>query len=82
MNKILKVGIESLVVGIMTVLVGSLVGFLVGMVMKTELPPVCKDWNKNFVMEISLFLTGVFIHLFCEFTGVNAWYCVNGAACN
>jgi len=82
MNKILKIGIEALVVGIMTVIAGSLVGFLIGMVMKTELPPVCKDWNKNFVMEISLFLTGVFIHLFCEFTGVNAWYCVNGAACN
>ena len=82
MNKILKVGIEALVVGIMTVIVGSLVGFLVGMVMKTDLPPVCKDWNKFYVMEISLFFTGVAVHLFCELVGINAWYCKNGAACH
>jgi len=40
-----------------------------------------KDWNKNYAMEIALFLTGVFAHLFCEFSGINRWYCKNGNAC-
>ena len=32
-------------------------------------------------LPVVLFSTGVLIHLLCEFTGVNAWYCINGNAC-
>lgn len=28
-----------------------------------------------------IFLVGVIIHLFCEFSGINRWYCKNGNAC-
>ena len=28
-----------------------------------------------------IFLVGASIHLFCEFTGINKWYCKNGNAC-
>ena len=28
-----------------------------------------------------LFTTGVLIHILCEITGVNKWYCTNGNAC-
>ena len=55
MNKLAKFGLEALVVGIIVVVAGSLVSFLVGLMFKTYLPPVCKDWNKNYVMELSLF---------------------------
>ena len=27
------------------------------------------------------FLTGFFIHLFCEVSTINKWYCKNGSAC-
>ena len=40
------------------VIIGTIVSFIVGKLNKSSLPPVCKDWNKNFIMEICLFLTG------------------------
>ena len=30
---------------------------------------------------VALFLTGFLLHLLFEVTGVNRWYCKNGAAC-
>jgi len=76
-----QVFIEAFMVGIMTVIFGTLAGVLVGPFFKIDLPAECKNWNKFFVMEISLFLTGFLIHLFCELVGINKWYCKNGAAC-
>ena len=72
--------IEALIVGILTVVVGTIVGFFLGSLFSTNLPKICKSWNKNHIMELSLFLTGFFIHLLCEFSGVNKWYCKNGDA--
>jgi len=72
---------EALVVGIMLVVVGTIVAWPVGRIFGVDLPPVCKDWNRNFSMEISLFLTGALSHLAFEFLGLNAWYCRNGTAC-
>lgn len=74
--------IEAFVVGIATVLVGSVVGFIVGKMIGSDLPKVCKDWNKKYAMEISLFLTGSSLHLLFEFLGGNKWYCKNGVACS
>lgn len=72
---------EALVVGLLTVIIGTIIGFLVAKLTKINLPAVCKDWNKYYTMEISLFLTGVFIHLLCEYFGINKWYCKHGVAC-
>ena len=66
----LKLFVEAVVVGIMVVVVGSCVGFVVGKMNSMDLPKVCKKWNKNHVMEISLFFTGFVTHLLCEFTCV------------
>ena len=74
--------IEAFVVGVATVVVGSVVGFLVGKALGSDLPAVCKDWNKKYAMEISLFLTGSSLHLLFEALGGNAWYCKNGVACS
>ena len=73
--------VEAVVVGIMTIIFGNLAGLLIGPLFKVDLPEVCSDWNKFYTMEITLFFTGVFIHLFCEFSGINKWYCKNGFAC-
>ena len=73
--------IEAIVVGIITVIIGNISGLLVASVLKVNLPEICNDWNKYYTMEITLFLTGFLIHLLCEFTGINKWYCKNGFAC-
>ena len=74
-NYFLKILVECICVGLLVVIFGILVSFLISPLLKVDLPPKCKEWNKNHVMEITLFLTGVTIHLFCEFTGINKWYC-------
>jgi hypothetical protein len=77
----MKLIIESIVVGIITVIVGTISGLLIGRLFSSHLPKVCKKWNKNHVMEISLFFTGFLVHMMCEFLGINRWYCKNGRAC-
>ena len=74
-NYFLKILVECIFVGLLVVIFGLLVSFLISPLLKVDLPTECKKWNKNHVMEITLFLTGVSIHLFCEFTGINKWYC-------
>ena len=73
--------VEALWVGILIVVIGSVVSFVVGKIIPNKLPKVCKNWNKNYVMEICLFLSGFLGHLLFEITGINKWYCKNGYAC-
>ena len=73
--------IEAIIVGIVLVLISYIVVFLISKFYSQNLPKICKKWNKNYVMEISLFLIGVITHLFFEFTGLNKWYCRKGFAC-
>ena len=70
---------EAFVVGILTVIVGTILSKLFES-NKTGQPST-KDWNKNYIMEKCLFLTGVVIHLLCEYIGLNKWYCKHGRAC-
>ena len=73
--------VEALVVGVITVIIGLIVGAFVAPGLSVKLPDVCESWNEKHVMEISLFLTGFLAHIFFEFTGANKWYCRNGVAC-
>ena len=77
----LQLLLEATIVGILTIIIGSLVGYCISKFVSSDLPKVCKDWNKFYIMEITLFLTGFLIHLLCEVFGVNKWYCKNGFAC-
>lgn len=38
---------------------GFLSGFVISRIIPTSLPPVCSEWNKNHVMEMSLILAGI-----------------------
>lgn len=80
-NLVMDLLIEASVVGIVLVIVGTGTSFVVGTFTKTDLPPACKDWNKNYAMEFSLFFTGFVSHLLFEVTGINKYYCKNGVAC-
>ena len=67
--------IEAITVGFMVLIGGTiLIHFL------SYLFSVSYN-NKHYVIEISLFLTGFLIHIICEFTGINKWYCKYGNAC-
>ena len=76
-----RILVEATVVGILVVVIGAIVGFGIGALFSSNLPKICKEWNKNHVMEISLFLTGFLVHLICEAIGINKWYCSSGNAC-
>tara|TARA_Y100000768_G_C23682980_1_gene543169 strand:- start:267 stop:500 length:234 start_codon:yes stop_codon:yes gene_type:complete len=72
--------VEAIFFGLSVVAVGSLISFLISL-MGDSTKSACKNWNKNHVMEIALFLTGFVLHITCEYTGLNRWYCKNGVAC-
>ena len=73
--------IEAIIVGFINLIVGY------GLLYTTYtfiLPDLKKNFikcNKYYCVLIMLFLAGVIIHLICEITKVNKWYCKNGYAC-
>ena len=78
-NKNVRLLIEAAVVGIITVVVGYIVIWIE--ICNKDAKDINKEWNKNHIMELVLFLTGICIHLLCEVSGINSWYCENGLAC-
>jgi hypothetical protein len=73
-NNTIRVLKESTFVGLLTVFAGYVASILIKPYFKVDLPEVCKRWNKNHLMEASLFVTGFLLHLFLEFTGMNKSY--------
>ena len=69
MHKSLKLFIEALIVGIITIIVYIL------------LELILKIFTRRRYKIFLLFLTGFLIHLGCQFTGINLWYCHHGVAC-
>lgn len=55
--------LNSVLFGIASIIIGNIVGFIVGYFLSIDLPRVCKTWNKNYIMEISLFFTGMITFL-------------------
>ena len=71
-----KLFMSAIIVGIVTVILGYIIGFFTKS-MKRDSPVLCGDWNKNHIMEINLFLIGFFLTIIAELTGANKWYCLN-----
>lgn len=83
MIKYMNVFVEAVVVGIATVIMGTLVSQVIRLLKpKTSSNCNCgKNWNRYYVMEIALFLTGFLLHYAFEYSGGNKWYCKHGSAC-
>jgi Kef-type K+ transport system membrane component KefB len=64
----LKLLIESVIVGIITLLIGSIIFNL-------SVNKVNKDKNKPSGINFSFFITGVILHIGLELLGFNKWYC-------
>lgn len=66
---------EALTVGLLVMAIGLVLHYVS---LKIYGP---HDLNDMSVFLVHLFIIGIITHLSCEFTGVNKWYCDNGAAC-
>ena len=67
--------LEACIVGLLNVIIGGLVSV---MFMGLELSKSFKHWPS---VLASYFVSGICIHLFCEFSGLNKKYCKSGNAC-
>ena len=74
MYNYLKFSIEIVIVGIMTMVIGLIISYIT----MGEKAHNFHHWNR---VALSFFLTGLIIHLLCELTKLNAWYCKYGQAC-
>ena len=76
--------LEATLVGVISVILGSIIARIVTKLLPSNVDMVTwkrEGWNDKHQMEITLFVLGFVGHLFCEFVGLNRWYCANGAAC-
>lgn len=64
---------EAVVVGLSALVVGVIVMYMLKAVWPNavDVPILCKEWNRNHVAEITLFLTGFFLHIGYEAVGAN-----------
>ena len=57
--------------GVLTIVLGYIVNLFLSPLFKISLPDVCQNWNKNYIMEMSLFFTGILltlvVMLFCGY---------------
>lgn len=72
--------INSLIIGLITSVLGSVILRLVitgynKLENNESLEFILQKYKKNYIIEISLFFTGVLIHLMLEYFGFNQWYC-------
>lgn len=77
----MKLLIEAVSVGVLVVVVGTLVSKVIILFMQKN-PTTNLNNSRKYYMELGLFLTGVIVHLLCEITGINKWYCKHGNACS
>lgn len=68
--------VELIFVGIITSIIGYIISYIT---MKINNPDVkFKHWNP---LILTFFITGISIHLLCEYLSINKYYCSYGNAC-
>lgn len=70
--------IEALTVGIATAIIGFIISTLFMLPSKNFSFKKYHFWPQ---VILAFFITGILIHLLCEVSGINKWYCKNGVAC-
>jgi hypothetical protein len=74
----MNVFIEALSVGLLTSIIGFIISTLFMIPQKRFNFKTYTFWPW---ILLSYFITGFLIHLICQFSGINKWYCKNGNAC-
>ena len=62
---------EAIIFGIMSTIMGSFVNLILFSADTLQM------WSQNYVIEISLFFSGFFMHLFSEITGINRLFWID-----
>jgi O-antigen/teichoic acid export membrane protein len=70
---------EILAVGVATAIIGFLVSTLLMYVFVKDFST--KKYHFWWQVILSYFITGCLVHVLCQITGINKWYCKNGVAC-
>ena len=74
-----KIIFESIIIGIITSILGSIIIKTLTKVNSIEkndcLNSFIGKYKKTYMLELSLFFTGILIHLLLEYIGLNKWYC-------
>lgn len=68
-----KTFFEAIIYGILSVILGLLLSLIL-VPLKPDLPESCKDWDKYYIMEISLFLVGFFLRYTIEIPIINNYF--------
>lgn len=70
---------ESIIIGLITSILGSVMIKILSKINKLDnhdyIDSFVVKYKKTYILEISLFFTGILIHLLLEYIGLNKWYC-------
>lgn len=74
--------LEAFLIGIMTLIIGLILGYTNGYLMDIDLKEELEEKPKKTLwITMTLFSLGFILHLMCEITGLNKMYCDYGYAC-
>lgn len=74
--------LEAFLIGIMTLMIGLILGYTNGYLMDIDLKEELEEKPKKTLwITVTLFSLGFILHLMCEITGLNKMYCDYGYAC-